>query len=478
MGDLYAGERAVKAKTTDYLPATKSMTLDGMGTGQVGLEVYNAYLARAVFPDLVRIAVQTLGGLLHRKPPQIDLPSALEPMRESCTKHGESLEVLLRRINEHQMVTGRLGLLLDLPEFPDPSNPLPYIALYNALSIRNWDDASEVEGESRLNLVVLDESSYIREGFEWEMKERYRVLRLGELNALEGDGEAEYFAGLFEGTEYVEEDMIVPQLRGTSLQQIPFVFVNSKDLVPEPDAPPLEGLGAQALAIYRGEADYRQNLFMQGQDTLVVVGQANGRDSKEGQPVRTGAGSMIQLDQGGDAKYIGVNSSGLSEQRQALAADRRRGEILAGQLMDNSSRGESGVALQTRLGAQTATINEIAISGAAALQKILRVAAEWMGANPEEVKVTPNLEFANHSITGQDAMDIMTARAMGAPLSIRSIHGLFAERGLTKMNYQQERELIEEENEEMPPPPVGNMQFQDARLQEGEEDPGAAQEEE
>src|SRR5687768_7877571 len=137
MRDLYRGERYVKSKGEKYLPATKSMKLDGMGhasdgTLRLGQEVYDAYRLRAVLPDYVRDAVETYIGMLHNKPPTIELPAAMEPLRESATMFAESLEVLLRRINEEQLVTGRLGLLLDLPKDPDPTAPLPYIALYVA----------------------------------------------------------------------------------------------------------------------------------------------------------------------------------------------------------------------------------------------------------------------------------------------------------------------------------------------------------
>ena len=82
MRDFYAGEERVKAKTTTYLPATKGMVLDGMGTGhnakpKLGQEVYDAYLNRAVFPDYVKEAVEAYMGLLHQKDANIELPKVM-----------------------------------------------------------------------------------------------------------------------------------------------------------------------------------------------------------------------------------------------------------------------------------------------------------------------------------------------------------------------------------------------------------------
>lgn len=463
MRDLYRGERAVKAKGTTYLPATKGMQLDGMGAGKIGQEVYDAYRLRAVFPDYVKDAVEAYIGLLHQKPPTIELPEALEPLRERATLYGEPLELLLRRINEEQLVTGRCGLLLDLPLNPDPSDPMPYIALYITEAIRNWDDGEVNEGLAQLNLVVLDESSFKRGAdFEWTPVGKYRVL---ELQAGEAAGAADsavvngvapvYAQGVFVNDgggapSYDPSKVNPPMIRGQTLDEIPFVFVNSKDIVPAPDEPPLMGLARLSLAIYRGEADYRQNLFMQGQDTLVVIGERKKRTEDVGVDegaVRTGSGSMIELDEGGDAKYVGVTSEGLSEQRQALENDRKRAETRAGQLIDaRSGEKESGEALKTRVAAQTATLNQIAKTGSAALEALLKIAAKWIGADPEKVKVTPNLEFADFEMSGENLVKLMTARTMGAPLSKRSIHALIADKGLTKLDFETETEFVAEEN--------------------------------
>lgn len=475
MRDLYKGERHIKAKGVTYLPPTQGMIIDGMGTEanpsgakqKVGQKAYEAYKMRAVFPDFVKEAVEAYIGLLHQKPPTIELPAALEPMRERATLHGESLELLLRRINEEQLVTGRCGLLLDLPLNPDQANPVPYIALYIGEAIRNWDDGEIGEGLTNLNFVVLDESGYKRDAdFEWSPVAKYRVLMM-QVPAQEGDGEVDaedaaagnavYMVGVFanEGggpPQFVASDMKAPSFRGGELEEIPFTFVNSKDIVSGPDAPPLLGLGNLALAIYRGEADYRQNLFMQGQDTLVVIGSRKKPPEEEvgDAPLRTGAGSVIELEAepGADAKYAGVTSEGLAEQRNSLENDRKRAETRSGQLISSGNNGdvESGEALKTRVAAQTATLNQLALTGAAALEAQLKIAAKWVGADPEQVKVTPNLEFADFEMTGENLVKLMTARSMGAPISKASIHALMVDQGLTKMDFETEQDIIEEEN--------------------------------
>ena len=51
-----------------------------------------------------------------------------------------------------------------------------------------------------------------------------------------------------------------------------YQIINSCDVVSDVDDPPLLDLGNACMTIYRSDADYRQNLFMQGQDTFVTIG--------------------------------------------------------------------------------------------------------------------------------------------------------------------------------------------------------------
>lgn len=477
MRDLYKGERHVKSKGEKYLPATKSMKLDGMGTTggvkNLGQEVYDAYRVRAVLPDYVEEAVEAYIGMLHKKPPSIELPAALEPLRESATMYGEPLEALLRRINEEQLLTGRLGLLVDLPANPDPANPKPYIALYIAEAGRNWDDGQIDNGEADLNLVVLDESGYRRDGFDWVTVTKYRVLDLhreGEDEEARSNAEPVYRSGAFEVAgggqpTYVEADMQTPMIRGSTLDEIPFVFINTKDITNDPDKPPLMSLAQLVLAIYRGEADYRQNLFMQGQDTLVLIGDRkktagdiNTTDSLnelgDDGALRTGAGSMIEMEVGGTAEYVGVSGNGLSEQRSSLENDRRRADAKSGQLTtESASTTESGKAKQVRIAAQTASLKQIALTGAAGLEWVLRTAARWVGADPEQVKVTPNLEFGDVDLVPKDIVDAMTARNMGAPISLESVHAMASDIGMARFDYATEKEMADEERAAEAPPP-------------------------
>lgn len=448
MDDTYAGQRRIKDKGESYLPPTSGMIHDGMENNQLGKKAYDAYRLRAVFHDFVREAVENLLGMMHHKPPEeISLPPAMEPLRERLSSRGESLMQLLHRINMNQLLKGRLGLLCDLPSSPRIDGR-PYIALYEAGSIINWDDGQREElTEQVLNLVVLNESENVRRtGFEWEFEQKYRVLVLGDLLANERSGTYRFglYSDLDTGFQYSEDLMREPVLRGQALDFIPFTFVNTLDLNPEPDKPPLLGLAELALTIYRGEADYRQSLFMQGQDTLVIKG-AGTVDEMDGQQ-RVGAGAVLYLNTEGDAYYVGVESGGLEEMRVALTNDKTKAGATGGMLLDTLSRErESGDSLTTRLNARTASLKEIAQTGAAGLQDALRKIAVWMREDPQQVVIRPNLDFGSPPLSTQSVVEITAARNQGAPISGRSLHEILSRNGYTQRTFEEELEDISSE---------------------------------
>lgn len=449
--DSYDGEDAIKDKRTIYLPETASMRLDGFGTNNPeaeGEKAYQAYITRAFYPEVFADAVDSAIGVMHRKPANIQLTPKLEVLLEQATDDGEDLHMLLRRINAHQLTTGRVCLVGMLREMPD-GTARPVLIAHDERAAFNWDDTRDAENAKDLRLLCIDESdNVLTTGMTWTWKNRVRVLALidpttNELVKLTSEGAA---PGVY-GTALLEDGASLGganyeplSYKGTTFPRLPAVFINAKDLSAKPDKPPLHGLAKLALAIYRGEADYRQNLFMQGQDTLVRIGAVD-----EEETLRTGAGARIDVPVQGDAKYIGVSGDGLSEQRESLKSDYEKADKKASKLMSNGSGQESGEALKIRVAAQTATLPQVALTGAAGLEKVLRDLAEWLGDNPEDVVVTPNLEFTDASGDGLTLTQIITAKGLGAPISDKSIHAWMVEQGFTAETYDDELALLNEE---------------------------------
>ena len=457
MADTYAGERAVKRKRLDYLPPSEAMIQDGMVTPtSPGWKDYEAYLTRAYFHDVVRDAVKAMLGIMHMKPAVIKLPPRLAPMVDKATIQGEGLQMLLRRINEAQLVKGRCGLLVDAPTGVDPFKAVPYIAFYDPERLINWDSGRRDEGRNILDLVVLDESGFQREGFTWVTERKHRILTRGTPESLESgwtrpplDAPYQVCVKVNDMSMPIPDDFIMPSIGGRTMPEIPFVFVGANDLVPEPDEAPLLGLSNLALTIYRGEADYRSTLHYQGQQTLVIIG-GNVSDVDENQQLRIGNKGVIDLRIGGDAKYIGISAAGLSEMRNAIKNDQ---EVAAGfgvQFMDvGSARGASGEALRIRVAARTTTIQQIAVAAGAALEQCLKFCAMWVGEDPSEVSVAPQTDFADANVQGASLLAFMQAKQLGLPLSLKSLHRMMVLNDMTDLDFDGENDQIEQEAESL-----------------------------
>lgn len=452
MRDTWLGEDYVKQAGTDYLAPTGAMERDGMQQGQPGQINYVAYVQRSVFHEFVSTAVQAMVGIMHGKDPVVELPPKLEPLINSATAHGEPLKALLRRINMEQLITGRLGLMLDLPEQAGP-DALPYLATYTAESIINWDTRTGADGRRSFDFITLDERGPRRQpgSLEWKVVPQHRFLTTGEFLSANGivppgiDVGPNDFVQVVcrDRTELLGGKFIVPEIAGKRIERIPFVTIGALDLDPTPDKPPLMPLARKAISLYRLEADYRYQLYMQAQDTLVIIGQPRTDDAAP----TVGANAILFLDQGADAKFVGVNSAGLGEMRQAVENEKREAAELGAQIIDAASAGSasSGEALAIRVAARTATLTSIARAAGDGLTRLLQAAAEWVGADPSKVVVEPNTDFSDEQIDAATLLSLTQAKNQGAPISGRTIHQIMRAGEMTEMTYEEELTEIEEE---------------------------------
>jgi hypothetical protein len=468
LSHCYSGERIVKEQAQKYLPPTSGMIANGFGNANaisnrgvnIGQAAYDAYRVRAVFHDFVRETIAGLIGVIHRKLPEIIVPPQLEPLLESATIQGESIRMLWRRITEAQLLHGRCGLLVDVPDGQAIGEAMPYVAVYSAPTIINWDVGQREQGLQEIELVILDESANERQAdLSWTWQKQVRILSLSnivrDLGATDqaAEGEGEYVVAVIrygnEGddaaaTQLAAANWISPSIGAQKLDRVPFVFVNANDVTAEPEVPPFLGLANLSMAVYRGEADYRQSLFMQGQDTIVRIGATD-----EQQAMMTGVGSIIDLPIGGDAKYIGVHSTGLGEQRAALENDKAQALQTAVRSLDmRGNQAESGEALRVRVSAKTATLASLQLTAATAIKDVLTIAGRWLGisdAELEKIEVKPNLDFSDAKIDAVSVNALMDAVVKGAPLSLESIHNWLRENEYTTETWEDEQEKMRAE---------------------------------
>lgn len=404
MRDAFGGEEDIKSKGETYLPTKTGIEALALKDPARAAKAYNSYKLRAEFPDLVALTVRGAVGTMLDKAAVIELPSELELLREKATRDGLTLEALHRRIATEVMLTGRYGVLPGIG-----LDGVPYLAGYVAESIINWDQ----DDNNVADFVVLDESGFVRDRATnaWDTVERYRecFVEDGRYGARVWEkGEKGWEAG-----EVVE----AADRKRRPLAFLPFVFISTSDLTPEPDDVPLYGLAKLAVRIYRMDADLTTSLHMTSEPTPMVSGYDDPAEAiKNGKvPQGIGASTLWVLPQGGDGKFLEFNGPGIQKQEDVIQKNYDRAVMFGAQLLSDQGRTqESGEAKRVRLDSQHATLKGIAMTSAAGLEKALKNTAVWVGADPEKVKVTPNLDFFDHDLSGPEMDAVVRGWQAGA----------------------------------------------------------------
>lgn len=379
------GDSRMKEAGELYLPKPSGFK----GHKDQGKAAYRAYQMRAQLPEIVAPTIGGMIGVIHGQEIQIDLPDALQFVFEGADKDGLPLEQFHKRITRHLLTYGRVGLMVDAPQ--DGGDP--YLTIYNGAAIINWDD----------DFYVLDECGAEREGFKWKDVNRWRVLTLE-------DGK--YVQDVYEGDPPVlQERPEIARRGGGALDFVPFVAASAHDVETTVRMPPLVGVGQAAKAIYQLSADYRWQLYMSGQETLVAI---NGEA-----PTHVGAGAVHEM-HGADGRpaslqYVSPTCSGIDAHKVAID-HHREAAIMAGARMfqDSDRPQESGEARRMRYTAETANLMSVALSSCAVLERAMRMQAQWIGANPDDVVVTPPADLMDRMMEPSEAEALVRVWQAGA----------------------------------------------------------------
>lgn len=405
------GQRAVKREGVRYLPMPSGFK--GMPDG--GQEAYEkAYKLRAIVPELLAPSVAAMIGIIHGKETQIVVPDGLSAIWENADGEGMSLEAYHRRITRYLLWLGRYGVLTTAPA----EGGEPFLAGYAGDSIINWDR----------DFFVMDESGKRREGFEWKDNPKFRVLEL--VNGL-------YVSTVYEGESLDTITKSEPVALGDGrLNFVPFYVGNARDVVPAVETPPLIGIANAIINSYQLSADWRWQLFMSGQETLVAI---NGEA-----PKTVGAGVVHQM-MGNDTmtpdlKYVSPTCSGI-EAHEAAIEKQKEAAVMAGARMfeQEKSSQESGEARKLRFASETANLMSVSQVSAALLERGLKAAARMKGLDEKDIVVVPPKDLLDSTMSPAD---------FAALFSVYSQNGMswetFYERGQAGGIFSPERDAEEE----------------------------------
>ena len=410
--DAADGESAIKSRATTYLPSPSGYSTAAGMTKEGANAAYAAYKMRAQFPDVLAASIGSMIGIIHGKDSDIELPAALEYLREDADGKKSTLETFHKDITRNLLTKGRYGVLADAPM----GGGDPFLAGYDAQTIINWDEG----------FFVLDDTGYRRDGFNWVLTEQHRVLEMV-------DGS---YSQAIHGPDGVV-DLTPTRQGGGLLDRVPFEVANARNVSCEIETPPLIGVARAALAMYQLSADYRLQLYMSGQETAVTI---NSYSHKA-----VGAGVVISLknavgEAAPDFKYVGPDCKGIEKHLEAIEHNRDAAVQSGARLFEQSQQAqESGEARKMRFRSETANLQTVAQASAALLERSLRNIAAMKGQGEDECVVTAPDDLLDASLSPVDAAALWQV-VQGRGLSYETFYEQMQKGGIASM----ERDADEE----------------------------------
>lgn len=437
--DCVEGESAIRRSILRYLPPPPGLEpLEGV-TG----ERYDFYATFAEFPEIISPTLNGILGLIHEKPPVVELPSDMEYLIAMAAPEGLTLQELWEKQTKELLVVGRISLLAEVYD-----NKL-YLCPYSAETLINWHLQLPRDG-GKADFVCLKErvQTFSQDDpFSQEETFQYRVLQLIDgvyrvtvyiENPDEKDREDNPFVILpQDGDAYVE-----PNLRGQIFEELPMVVSNVLDTGFDYGPIPMLPLARRACSIFRKTADYNRSLYIKGDPQPVIFG-----IGEEDVPSQIGGGEIWTFaNSEGKAEYLDIDGQGIPLQRQSIDDEFRRFADEVGTLFEGSSTGyESGEALRRRQAMRQATMKSLVLNAAQGMQEALQMIARNMGKSDSQVagiKFVPNVDFTEPMMAGQELRDVIEAKRLGAPISMESLHALMKRRQITEMEFQKEMSLL------------------------------------
>lgn len=463
--DCVVGESVVKSRGEDYLPAPPGMkpkfrraSSDGELVAFNNEDRYAFYASFAEFPEIVSPALNGLQGMVHSKPPEIELPEAMEYLREAATPDGDSLEELWELVTRETLSVGRVCLLAEVSETIEDRIQL---CAYVTESLINWRQREKIHGGG-LTLAVLQE-----EETRDDIKDPYKLVRFKQWRELLIDPETgDYKVRLWVETEDEGEPELltfddgetetVPVIRGRAFEEIPLTVINAIDRGLEFGPAPSLPMVRRALSIYRKTADYFRALYIKGDPQVVITGV----DENE-VPSQIGGGAIWAFNHSeAKAYYLDIDGQGIPLQRDSILDEYERFAAEAGRLMqsEEGNQAESAEAIRRRQSMQQVTLKSLVINAAEGLQQSLRQVGRLMQLSDEaldQIKVKPNLEFTEVAMTTKEMLDLITAKNQGLKISHQTINEILRRRGVPLRDIDSETLLI---NEEKPASPTTEHQ--------------------
>lgn len=426
--DVAAGQDAVHAGSTTYLPKLKAQENDD----------YNSYVARAGFYNATWRTISGLVGMLFRKPPKIEVPEEIRPLLEDVNGQGQPFQLLLQMVSEEALKCGRLAVLVDYPEAPPNISMADAIALnlrptmhvYSTFSVINWR-MGQVNNQTVLTMAVLKETEWVpTDEYTGRDEDRWRVLDLVDMPLpgtaavgkryrqrvykLKGDQKAAQATNVVQ-FEQVGTDVYPTMPNGMPLDYIPLVIMGTDDVSDDVDEPPLIDLVDLNLSHYRTMADYEHGCHFTALPTLFLAGFK--KDNPNDKVYVGSETAIVSTSPDAHGEYIEFSGAGLGALERNLERKEKQMAILGARMLEPQQRQvEAADTAAIHRKGEESTLSSIAQALSLGMTKALKWFCSWAGVmDTEGVLVELNRNFFPKPMTPAMLSALLAGWQQGAP---------------------------------------------------------------
>lgn len=374
--DAIEGQKAVKSKTTKYLPKLASQKNDD----------YKSYLLRALFVNTTARILNTNTGTIVRRSPKLVYPPVLSKYFDLDSESFVSFKELFRYCIREVMQVSRVGVLVEINKKLD----IPVPVRYTTENIINWrqdDDGNTVSILLAYDYETVDPSTYSS-----DTAKRYAELFLND--------EGYYSIQKMDETKSPIGPVVTPSLRGNKLKYIPFVSMTQFGLSLTPFKPPIIDVVDINYSHFRTSADLETGRHFVGLPQPVITGA-----TKEDKLYIGSTEALIIPSEKAKAFYLEFLGAGLGELRDALKEKEGQMAQFSAQLADTSSKGsEAEGTVRMRFSSDAANLTDIAGSVEIGLNRVYEIIADWSGEQKPVIDL--NKDFISDKMTFNELREV------------------------------------------------------------------------
>lgn len=397
--DCVSGSATVKSKGKTYLPLPHPDDTPW----------YEAFKQRACFVNFTGRTLHGFLGMASRRKHTIELPAALEPIRENADGAGKPLDEMIVDMLSELMVAGSATYVCDYPSVsPEVSladevemGAFPRFKRYYFEDRINWRD-SVVGGQTKTILTVLKEAVFddSEDEFDPEVKYQYRVLSLNPVSY-------RYEYKIIDGDDGSVKGPFVVLANDKRLKEIPAVTIGAESNDSRLDKPMLLDIAEININHYINSADFEDASHMSCQGFMIVdTGQVNSQQFIELNPNGVQFGSRRGLvGQGFKAQLLQMNEN--SQPMEGMTKKEEQMRAIAAKMITPNTAQETAEAARIDAASEISQLETLVSNVESGLERLLRYACLFVGADPEQVSVKLNREFYPDTMSPQEATMFM-----------------------------------------------------------------------